>query len=426
MGGLRGYLLLLQSTVINNLGMNVYSIMVAIWVAQEVGSASLAGALPLVGGTSYAFSALLGGVTADRYSKKYIIIFGMGAISLTLLGVSVAFLLTNTLSILVVSVFIALLLIGMTAGWSGPAYTSILPSLLSAKLLPRINALTAIVVPLCSALGKAIGGTLSSVWSLSVVALTASLMCLLSMLTVTLIREPAKSEVTPIAANSKRGVRRGKLFIQELMEGLMYAFNHKGLRDILCIAFVIQSYLGINFVTQLFSVESVYNVETYRYGHLMAISSIGFLLGSFVAGKQFHRVSGVLNRINLLQLIFIAFPFVCVSLVLADTIELAIAAMTVLNVLAAILGLFTVTQIQLMIPSELRTRVLSVYQSGSFFASSSGLLAGVLIDFLNGNTVWVQAIFGVLACLIVFSLIRVGEWRIFMTKSINVEKSLQE
>ena len=71
----KNYFLLWQGQFMSRIGSQVYLIAMIIWIKEATDSASLLGLMGFIGGIPAVIFSIIGGVFADRHSRKKIIVF---------------------------------------------------------------------------------------------------------------------------------------------------------------------------------------------------------------------------------------------------------------------------------------------------------------------------------------------------------------
>jgi MFS family permease len=132
-------------------------VVAVVWQVIDLGGgastfSAVSGALAL----GLVVTALLGGVLADRWSQRRILL-GVGVVQLGSVGLVAALSLTGTL--MPATLVGVAAVVGMAGGLSFPAYSALLPRLVPADELQAVNGLEGMLRPaLLSALGPALAG----------------------------------------------------------------------------------------------------------------------------------------------------------------------------------------------------------------------------------------------------------------------------
>lgn len=215
---------------------------------------------------------LWGGVWADRYNRKYLVMLPDAFAALATLGLAVAFWAgyRHLLLLLAVS-FIR----SVAAGVQAPAVVALYPQLVPVEQLTRVQGinqtLNSVLMLLAPAAGGVILGSLGIVWTFMVDVVTASLAVLvLSFIRVEAVRRARGAASVPA----------------ELKEGVAYVFRHRLLRSVL-ICYGISFFLitPAAMLTPLF-VERTFGGDVWRLTANEISWTVGTLLGGvFVSLK---------------------------------------------------------------------------------------------------------------------------------------------
>lgn len=214
---------------------------------------------------------LVGGVLADRYSRRRLVIgsdLARAAVVAALAAVDAA----GRLSFGLLIAFVALQ--GLGSGLFQPAFRSILPSLVETHVLTSANALISVTQQGSFVLGPALAAPLyAAAGSSTVFAVDAA-----SFLLSALVLVPARPR--PDARSPTRGVRR------ELIEGFRYIASVPWLwRTIATLSVVIMVGYASYQVLLPKLVREGWHGGVGSYGLLFTLQGIGLALGSITAGQ---------------------------------------------------------------------------------------------------------------------------------------------
>jgi MFS family permease len=297
---------------------------------------SFVGELPLL------LFTLIGGVVADRRDRRKLLLASQ------VVQMSSAFALAALVAIGHVTVWyvIALSFIsGCAQAFGGPAYQSLIPSLVSKEHLPNAIALNSIQFNIARVIGPLLAGTalhafgMVSCFTLNGVSFLVVIGALLSL---HIRHEPA--------AQPKR-------MRDELRGGLRYVRAEHRLVALIVLAFA-TTFLAVPLLTFLPVVaRSVFHEGVGGYSHMMAFSGAGAVAGALVVawlGRFRHMGLTALIVQAVVGLLVAAFSF-SRTLALSDLILLASGGLLVMT-----MSLVT-SLVQLIAPNEMRGRVMSIY-----------------------------------------------------------------
>ncbi len=306
---------------------------------------------------------LLGGVVADRRDRRHMLL-GSQYVQMTTaftLAALVYFGVVRIWEILALS-FIT----GCAQAFGGPAYQSLIPSLVDKERLPNAIALNSIQFNLARVIGPLLAGValaalgMVSCFTLNGLSFLAVIVALLSL----------HVRHTPVVTTER--------VMTQLRGGLSFVRHHRGLLALTVLAFT-TTFLGTPLLTLLpVFTQNVFHQGVGQYSRMMAFSGGGAVAGALVVAwlGRFRRMGSVALLVQaLFGLLVIAFSL-SRSLWLSDLILFASGA-------AMMTAFSTITSlVQLVAPNEMRGRVMSIFmvafRGGMPLGSlTSGYLANV-------------------------------------------------
>ena len=366
----RGYPELLTAQGVSRVGDSIHYIALVALIFSLTGSGlAVSGAVVFEALPVLAFGALAGAVV-DRLPRRRVMI------TADLARAALAVLMSQATAIPAIYA----LAFGLALGgvFHGPAYQSLVPAVVPARILGRANALTWSTVQSTHVLGAALGGSAIALVGASGAFLLNAATFLLSALLLLRVPEPASPtstvRQTRLRAEARQGVEfiRADPFIRQLLAVQLLAVLSVGGTGALLIVLATQQ-LGVD--------ES-------DFGLLVAALGVGAVIGPLLFGR-------LIDRIDSPVLVFIPY-------LVRGVIDAALAFLTGFWIPAALLLLYGIntstggvaytTLLQRRIPAEYRGRVFSafnvVWQGGRL---ASLALAGVLVDALSVQVLYIGA-----------------------------------
>jgi MFS family permease len=321
---------------------------------------------------------LIGGVFADRYDRRRTLIASQCvqmATSATLAAL-MFFQVVQIWHILVLS-FVT----GLAQSFGGPAYQSLIPSLVDKKDLPNAVALNSIQFNVARVLGPLLfGATLGAFTKWGYTESQAMNACFLlnSLSFLVVINTLMMLHVKHIPPASTKGMR------DELRSGLSYVRHHGTLRALIVLA-AATTFLGFAVLTFLpLFAQRVFHEGAATYSHLMAFSGAGSIVGALIVAwlGKFHRMGLTTLVMQVIYgLLIIAFATSRI-LPLSDVL-LFFTGMALMVVFSTVTSL-----VQLIAPNEMRGRVMSIYMLAFRGGMPLGsLVSGYLATFLGAPLV---------------------------------------
>jgi MFS family permease len=299
---------------------------------------------------------LVGGVIADRHDRRRLLL-GSQYIQMTaafILAALVYFGHVRIWHILLLSFFT-----GMAQAFGGPAYQSLVPSLVHKKHLPNAIALNSIQFNLARVFGPLLAGVAlffgtAACFGLNGLSFLVVIVALMSLH----IKHIKPADRKPM--------------LQEMKGGLAYARSEPSIIALTVLAFL-TTFLGLPILTFLpVFAREIFHGDVRVYTHMMAFSGGGAVIGALVVawlGRFKHMGRTLLIVQALFGGIIVAFAMSqiwwlsCVLLFLGGAALIVVFSMTA-------------SLVQLIVPDHLRGRVVSIYMVAFRGGMPLGSLAG--------------------------------------------------
>jgi MFS family permease len=309
---------------------------------------------------------LIGGVFADRYDRRRTLLSSQ-YVQMSTSAALAALMYFNVVEIW--HILVLSFVTGVAQSFGGPAYQSLIPSLVDKKDLPNAVALNSIQFNVARVLGPLLfGATLAAFTKYGYSESQAMNACFLinSLSFVVVINTLMMLRVKHIPPTGSKGMR------DELKSGLSYVRHHDSLVALIVLA-AVTTFLGFAVLTFLpLFAQRVFHEGASTYSHLMAFSGIGSVVGALIVAWL-----GKFPRMGLTALLTQAIYGV---LIVAFAVSRVLWLSDILLFLtgAALMMVFsTVTSlVQLIAPNEMRGRVMSIYM----LAFRGGMPLGSLVS----------------------------------------------
>jgi MFS family permease len=326
---------------------------------------------------------LIGGVIADRHDRRRLLLssqYVQMATALTL--AALVFWGTVHISHILALSFIA----GLAQAFGGPAYQSLVPTLVEKKDLPNAIALNSIQFNLARVFGPLLAGaTLTAVGTALCFALNgvSFLVVIVALLSLTIKHIP-QTERKPI--------------MQDLKAGLAYVRGQPAIVALTVLAFL-TTFLGLPLLTFLpIFARDIFHGDVGRYSVMMSFSGAGAVVGALVVAW--------LGRFRHMGLVLLVVQFIFGLLIAAFALSRVAWLSNLLLFLtgAALLVVFSMTAslVQLIVPDHMRGRVVSVYMVafrggmplGSLWGGyAASLTSAPFVLMINGGLVSLVAVY---------------------------------
>lgn len=360
----RDFVLLWLSGLLVVIGSSAFPIALAVTVLDAGGTATTLGLILASRVLSSVILSLAGGVWADRYKRKYIMI--TADVLRAVLTVILVFVTVTDLPAWTIALVVFLMGAGEALGF--PASGAILPSILPDRLLPEGNAWRAVTARVGAILGPALGGAMvaliGSEWTFLV---TAAFFIVGTFL------------LFPIQETDFQRTLVENTFVRELREGLSAVRRMPWVMWIIIMASVqLMVVVGAEVV-----LLPVVTREEFGGNFVFAAASVAAGLGGGLAALIWAKIkvprpglwsilSWMLFSSSLLVLVFPVHPW------------LVIGVYFIVGLSTEPFGVYWPTAIQREVPRELQARVFSVDHMGSLALMPLGMaLVGPITEWVG-------------------------------------------
>jgi MFS family permease len=299
---------------------------------------------------------LIGGVVADRRDRRHMMLTSQGV------QMIVAFILAALIYFETVQIWMILLLSfisGCAQAFGGPAYQSLIPTLVGKEHLPNAVALNSIQFNLARVIGPAVAGV--ALASLGMVA-CFGLNGISFLFVIAAILSLRDVHVPPMATEG---------MIDQMKGGLRYVKNSRHLMAVTALGFIV-AFLGFPILTFLPVItRDVFERDVAFYSRLMTFAGLGAVTGALIVayvGKHRH-----IGRLLLICLGLFGAAMALFSL--SRTPAISAIILFVGGSLLVMCTSLTTSLAQLLAPAELRGRVVSIYMVAFRGGSPLGGLA---------------------------------------------------
>jgi MFS family permease len=313
------------------------------WLVLTIGgSAFYLGLDGFLGELPILLLTLVGGVIADRHDRRYLLI---GSQTTQLICAFVLFALVYFDVIRIWHVLALSFTSGIAQSFGGPAYQSLVPSLVPRRDLPNAIALNSIQFNLSRILGPLIAGVTLAAFGMAVCFFLNGLSFLVVIGALLALRfvHPVQTAHKPI--------------LEEMRTGLQYVAARPSLVTLTVLGFL-ATFLGLPLQTLLpVIVREVFNQDVNGYSRMMACSGAGAVAGALIVawkGRYAHMGRMALMMQALFGLLLLAFSFSRVLPV--SYVLLFLCGMSMIILTSTLVSLA-----QLIAPDEMRGRVMSIF-----------------------------------------------------------------
>jgi MFS family permease len=324
---------------------------------------------------------LLGGVVADRRDRRHMMLTSQ-AVQMIVALILAALVYTGAIQIWMILTlsFVS----GCAQAFGGPAYQSLIPTLVGKEHLPNAVALNSIQFNLARVIGPIVAGVALAAFGMVACFGLNGISFLFVIAAILALRD---IHVPPAATES---------IVDQMKGGLRYVRNSRNLMVVTLLGFIV-AFLGFPLLTFLPVItRDVFGRDVEFYSRLMTFAGLGAVTGALVVayiGK--HRHIG-----KLLLILLAMFGGTTALFALSRTPELSALILFIGGSLLVMCTSLTTSLAQLLAPPELRGRVVSIYMVAFRGGSPLGGLASGWLVTQVGSAPAVLMVNGVLLAII--------------------------
>ena len=326
---------------------------------------------------------MIGGVIADRHDRKQLLL-GSQYVQMATAFTLAALVFWNRVSIwhILALSFAA----GVAQAFGGPAYQSLIPSLVERRDLPNAIALNSIQFNLARVFGPLLAGAALTAFG---TALCFGVNGLSFLVVIVALLSLSVKHVPP---------PHRKPLLQELRSGLSYVRSEPAIVTLTVLAFL-TTFLALPLLTFLpIFAREIFNGDVGRYSAMMAFFGAGAVVGALIVA-WLGRFEHMGLTLLLVQLVF---GLLITAFALSRTGWLSNLLLSLAGAALIVVFSLTASLVQLIVPDHLRGRVVSIYMVafrggmplGSLWGGyAASLTSAPHIVALNGGLVSVVALY---------------------------------
>ncbi len=338
----RNFAYLWSGQLVSTIGNSLTDLAAAIYVYRVTGSALSVAFMLMATALPGLFVGLFAGVLVDRYDRKKIML--AADIIRGLLVLLIPFLVPYS----IIWLYVIITLSSTLAQFFDPAHESVLPEIASDEELNAANSMIAISSFGSTAIGFAASGLIASLYSIEWAFYIDALTFFLSAACIFMVNVPSLEIAEDTTATA---------VIENLKGGIRFIMDTPILRSLLLVYTVVLFSFGLwNALLLPFS-EKALNASEFVFGLQEGLTSVGFVLGSFMMARVGDRLRGG----QWIAISFLSMGVIGIFYGLATSIPLAIVLVMLSGFMNAPAGIARRTIVQRNTERDVRGRVFSVY-----------------------------------------------------------------
>ncbi|MBL7130456.1 MAG: MFS transporter [Candidatus Omnitrophica bacterium] len=233
----------------------------------------------------------IAGVYVDRWDRKYTLAICDILRAVIIFSIPFAFLQSKSL----IPIYIIIFLSFCVSRFYVPAKLSIVPDLVKEKDLLLANSLVNTTGMIAASVGFGLGGVLVEVLGVRGGFYLDSATFFVSGVMILFLSKMSGSFRPARVLKVSREVLEviKKSVLTEIKEGIIYLINHKDIRFIMNMLFLLWAALGAIYVIIIVFIQDTLSTVTMELGFLIMFLGIGLFLGSLIYGRFGQRLSQV-------------------------------------------------------------------------------------------------------------------------------------
>jgi MFS transporter, DHA3 family, macrolide efflux protein len=353
---------------------------------------------------------VFGGVLADRFSKKKIILTSL-IVRIVLITFVVTSIIMDFVSPwLLISVSF---LFGVSNGLAGPAYSSFHVGMLDSSLLQKANGIMQLINQMSSYLGPFIGSLIIAFWSIEYVFFLCIGSLLIAFLCINFIKEVRNKEYEDSLNN--RGI------LKDMLDGFRFVKQNEILSKIVSLAFVINFlFSGTLALAIPLLAKDVLGGGPNTLAILSVSLTIGISIGSLL--MSFITNIGRYGKVAITSLLLMILTF-STLVGYGNNIYLICLGLVIIGFLLQFMNIPIFTLIQKTTHPKLLGRVMSIFVTG---CSALTPLSLIILSFVIGKGIDIQTIITVTSVvalsITIYMAFFKGIWKIEMKEDSKIEE----
>lgn len=355
---------------VSNLGFWIQNVAQGWQVFQLTGSALLLGLAAFIGTVPSLLFTLFGGVIADKFNRRHLLIIGNTIYMCTALLLGI---LTTVGTIQVWHIIVMALVNGLFSSISFPAWQIFVSDLVRDDDLKQGIALNSMQFNLSRVVGPAIGGLSIGIFGIAGSYYLNALSYIGVIVPLMLMHPAQKRSQSP----------KEQRMIDNLIQGLIYLKDHPMLLVLLGLQFMI-AFFVLPYVTLLpIFAATIFHTGPTGLGVMNSVAGVGALLGAVLLVLLMSRLRQPVQALFMLCLVG---GTASIILAIMPNQTLSLPLLIALGASTVMATTFTNTALQSATPAELRARVVSIWITITFGVAPFGsLVAGAVAQSIGAE-----------------------------------------
>lgn len=362
----KNYNLILFLNIVSFFGMMMYQV-AFFWLAYIMTSSALtAGILILASTSPYLLFGLIGGVYADRWSRRGIALWGT---VMTIPAVLFIPILHWADMLQVWHIGLTAFVIVTIRCFMHPAIRAMIPQTLPESLWPAGNSVFQVSAQLARSIGPAVGGYLIVIYSPMIIFIIFSILLFITILL-----------ILPINIEVEKKVKGKVSVFRDIVDTYHFIRPNKPLfLTIILFGVVLLAYTGMERIALPQLSDTVWDMDVRGFGILMTMFGIGSIIGAIILGKI--KIKAFSNYIYTGWFLWGTSILV---IGISSSFYIAVIFAIILGIAESLNDIPMVLMIQKQVPNDKIGKVFSMWSTVAFVGESgSNVLAGAVIGMIG-------------------------------------------
>ena len=359
----------------SQLGSQAFVVGTMFWIKHATESASTMALVMTLGTLPYVIFGTIGGVAADRASRKRILVTCDAVAGLAVLSLSALMAwMPDATGLLVVCVCVVSAVLGVVGAFFHPAIVAVTPTLVPAGRLGAANSLREASGDVAALIGQAAGGVAFRLLGAPLLLLIDGISYLFASASTSLASVPHAPADGTVNDASRPNLR------EQMRAGFAFVRDERGLGSLVFVS-TIANFFAAPFVVVLpFLVENTLGASSDWFGYMIASLGAGGLAGYSLAGTARARGAPILLACLLAMSVCVA------ALAWITTPIWAAVSLAMAGLFGAVFNIGVVTLMQSRTPDAFRGRVFGLVQTLAMAATPAAMVAaGMITDAAGGD-----------------------------------------
>jgi DHA3 family macrolide efflux protein-like MFS transporter len=282
----------------------------------------------------------LGGIWADRFNRKKMIMLSDGSIAtITLcLAIILTFLNLHGTAVLA-AIYIVSVIRSLGQGIQSPAVTAVIPQIVPKEELTRINSLYMIVYSIQSVLAPVLSAVILSYSSLIEVLYIDVVTAAIGITIFSFIK---------VTTHEKAEGKKKSTYMEDFKEGVRYSFSSKFMRCYFIMYGSFSFFMVIPSILNVLLIKKVFG-DNYLY---LTMNEISYFVGCIIGGLVLSKWGGFSNRIKTLVVGFFIFGITSALIGVIDILWLYLVVIFVCGLGSPLFNTMSITILQEKVKDE--------------------------------------------------------------------------